>query len=103
MDLDFNFHRNKKTKEHPKTLNLKWNYSLSKGFYIGFKAIVAINFDSIGNVSILIHFKAPNDVKILMKRENLQKRRIIQKGDIIIFDKGYYIIKTTKQELTNTK
>lgn len=34
IDLDFNFNRNKKTKEHLQTLNLKWSYSSSKGFYI---------------------------------------------------------------------
>ena len=37
VDLDMNFHRNKKTKEHLKSLNLKWSYSSSKGFYIGLK------------------------------------------------------------------
>ena len=36
IDLDFNFNRNKKIKEHLKSLNLKWSYSSSKGFYIGF-------------------------------------------------------------------
>ena len=46
VDLDFNFHRNKKTKEHLKSLNLKWSYSSSKGYYIGFKATVVIDYDS---------------------------------------------------------
>ena len=41
-------------------------------------------------VSILIHSGAPNDVKLFDEiMENLQKRRIIRKGDTIIFDKGY--------------
>ena len=30
IDLDFNFNRNKKTKEHLASLNLKWSYSSSK-------------------------------------------------------------------------
>ena len=55
VDLDFNFNRNKKTKEYLKTLNLKWSYSSSKGFYIGFKATVVIDFDSMNPVCILIH------------------------------------------------
>ena len=94
VDLDFNFNRNKKTKEHLKTLNLKWSYSSSKGFYIGFKATVIIDYDSMNPVSILIHSGAPNDVKLFDEiMENLQKRRIIRKGDIIIFDKGYYSYK----------
>ena len=52
VDLDFNFNRNKKTKEYLKTLNLKWSYSSSKGFYIGFKATVVLDFDNMNPVSI---------------------------------------------------
>ena len=91
VDLDFNFHRNKKTKEHLQSLNLKWSYSSSKGFYIGFKATVVIDFDSMNPVCILIHSGAPNDAKLFDEiMKTLQKRRIIQKGDTLIFDKGYY-------------
>ena len=91
VDLDFNFNRNKKTKEYLKTLNLKWSYSSSKGFYIGFKATVVIDFDSMNPVCILIHSGAPGDAKLFDEiMENLQKRRIIEKGDTLIFDKGYY-------------
>ena len=104
VDLDFNFNRNKKTKEHLKTLNLKWSYSSSKGFYIGFKATVIIDYDSMNPVSILIHSGAPNDVKIFDEiMENLQKRRIIRKGDIIIFDKGYYSYKNYQLGISKYK
>ena len=91
VDLDFNFNLNKKTKEYLKTLNLKWSYSSSKGFYIGFKATVVIDFDSMNPVCILIHSGAPGDAKLFDEiMETLQKRRIIKKGDTLIFDKGYY-------------
>ena len=94
VDLDFNFNRNKKTKEYLKTLNLKWSYSSSKGFYIGFKATVVLDFDSMNPVCILIHSGAPGDAKLFDEiMENLQKRRIIEKGDTLIFDKGYYSYK----------
>ena len=77
MDLDINFHRNKKTKEHLKSLNLKCSYSSSKGFYIGFKATVIIDFDSMNPVSILIHSGAPNDAKLFDEiMENLQKSEL---------------------------
>ena len=47
-------------------------------------------------VSILIHSGAPNDAKLFDEiMENLQKRRIIQKGDTLIFDKDITVIKTT--------
>ena len=104
IDLDFNFNRNKKTKEHLKTLNLKWSYSSSKGFYIGFKATVIIDYDSMNPVSILIHSGAPNDAKLFDEiMENLQKRRIIQKGDILIFDKGYYSYKNYQLGISKYK
>ena len=42
-------------------------------------------------VCILIHSGAPNDTKLFDEiMETLQKRRIIQKGDILIFYKGHY-------------
>ncbi|MEG3224394.1 MAG: IS5 family transposase [Methanobacteriales archaeon Met13] len=42
-------------------------------------------------VAILIHSGAPHDTKIFTENnEKLQKRRIIQKQDTIIFDRGYY-------------
>jgi hypothetical protein len=104
VDLDFNFNRNKKTKEHLKTLNLKWSYSSSKGFYIGFKATVVIDYDSMNPVCILIHSGAPNDAKLFDEiMENLQKRRIIQKGDTIIFDKGYYSYKNYQLGISKYK
>ena len=72
-------------------MNLKWSYSSSKGFYIGFKATVVLDYDSMNPISILIHSGAPNDSKLFDEiLEILQKRRIIQKGDILIFDKEYY-------------
>ncbi len=41
-------------------------------------------------VCILIHSGVLNDAKLFDEiMETLQKRRIIQKGDTILFDKGY--------------
>ena len=91
VDVDINFHRNKKTKEHLEKINLKWSYSSSKGYYIGFKATVVLDYDSMNPVCILVHSGAPNDAKLFEEiLENLQKRRIIRKGDTLIFNKGYY-------------
>ncbi len=104
VDLDINFHRNKKTKEHLKSLNLKWSYSSSKGFYIGFKATIIIDLDSMNPVSILIHSGAPNDAKLFDEiMENLQKIRIIRKGDTLIFDKGYYSYQNYKLGISKYK
>lgn len=45
-------------------------------------------------VCMLIHSGVPNDAKLFDEiMETLQKRWIIQKGDAILFDKGYYSYK----------
>jgi hypothetical protein len=50
-----------------------------------------IEHESAMPVAILIHSGAPHDTKIFTEiMENLLKRRIIRKKDIIIFDRGYY-------------
>ena len=91
VDLDFNFKRNKKSKKDLEKINLKWSYSSSKGFYIGFKTTVVLDYQNMKPVAILIHSGAPNDTKLFNEiLQNLQKRRIIKKWDILIFDKGYY-------------
>ena len=104
VDLDINFRRNKKSKEHLEKLNLKWSYSSSKGYYIGFKATVVMDYDSLNPVCILIHSGAPNDAKLFEEiLENLQKRRIIRKGDTLIFDKGYYSYKNYQMGISKYK
>ncbi len=91
VDLDFNINRKHRNKEYLKKLNLKWSYSSSKKFYIGFKATIVIEHDSAMPVAILIHSGAPHDSKIFDNiLKELQIRRIIRKNDVIIFDKGYY-------------
>jgi len=93
-DLDFNTQRKKKTKKYLKTLDLKWSYSSSKGYYIGFKATVIVEYTSAMPVAILIHSGAPNDAKLFDEiLGELKRKRIIQDNDIIIFDKGYYSYK----------
>ena len=104
VDLDFNFNRNKKTKEYLKALNLKWSYSSSKGFYMGFKSTVVLDFDNMNPVCILIHSGAPGDAKLFGEiMENLQKRRIIEKGDTLILIKDITTMKITKLELASIK
>ncbi|CEA12510.1 transposase [Methanobacterium formicicum] len=91
VDLDYNTKRKHRSKKYLKKQNLKWSYASSYGFYIGFKATIVIEHESAMPVAILIHSGAPHDTKIFTEiMENLRKRRIIRKGDTIIFDRGYY-------------
>ena len=88
---DFNNDKHFIPKEHLEKLNLKWGFSTTKGHFIGFKVTVVLNEKTMTPVSILIHSGAPNDAKIFDEvLQNLQKRRIIKRKDIILFDRGYY-------------
>jgi hypothetical protein len=91
VDLDYNVTRKHRSKEYLEKQDLKWSYSSSYGFYIGFKATIVIEQKSTLPVAIIIHSGALHDSKIFTEiMDNLQKRRIIRKGDILIFDRGYY-------------
>jgi hypothetical protein len=91
VDLDYNVTRKHRSKKYLEKQDLKWSYSSSYGFYIGFKATIVIEQKSAIPVAIIIHSGAPHDSKIFNEIiENLKKRRIIRKNDTIIFDRGYY-------------
>jgi hypothetical protein len=93
VDLDYNVKRKHRSKKYLKKQDLKWSYSSSYGFYIGFKATIVIEQKSAMHVAIIIHSGAPNDSKIFPEiMENLRKRRVIRNGDILIFDRGYYML-----------
>ena len=94
VDLDYNVTRKHRSKKYLEKQDLKWSYSSSYGFYIGFKATVVIEQKSALPVAIIIHSGAPHDSKIFNEiMENLKKRRVIRNGDILIFDRGYYSYK----------
>ena len=82
IDLDYNIKRKTRSKKYLKKQNLKWSYSSSYGFYIGFKATIVIEQKLSMPVAILIHSGAPHDSKLFSEiMENLRKRRIIRKND----------------------
>lgn len=91
---DFNIDKKYITFDHLKELGLKWGYSTTNGHYIGFKATVVINKKLMLPIAVLVHSGSPNDSKIFIEvLEELHKRRIIKRKDIIYFDKGYYALK----------
>jgi len=104
VDLDYNIKRKHRSKKHLEKQDLKWSYASSYGFYIGFKATIVIEYESAMPVAILIHSGAPHDSKIFTEiMDELQRRRIIKKRDILIFDKGYYSYKNYQIGISNYK
>ena len=75
---------------------------VTKGFSIGFKATVVINFSSMNFVCILIYFGF-HDAKFFDKKLKITKNMNNRKKDIIIFDKGYFSYKNYQTGINKCK
>jgi hypothetical protein len=72
----------------------KRGFSTSKGHYAGFKMTLAVEYETLRPLAILIHSGSPNDAKIFDEiMFELKRRRLLQKGQQIIADKGFYSAK----------
>ena len=91
VECDINILRKYITPEHLKKLRLKFGYSNSNGYFIGYKVTVVLEKTTKTPVSILIHPGAPNDSKIFDEvLKELKRRRLIKPKDLIYFDRGYF-------------
>jgi transposase len=91
VECDINHVKQYISLEKLKKLKLKWGYSTTKGYFIGFKVTVVLDEKTLCPVSILIHPGAPNDSKLFDQTlKELKRRRIIKPKNILLFDKGYY-------------
>ena len=82
VSLDLNWFRKKITKADLEGKEFKWGYSSSKGYYIGYKLTLVIEYPSLRPVAFLLHQGSPCDAKIyeeileeLKKEKNSQRRR----------------------------
>lgn len=72
----------------------KRGFSTSKGHYAGFQMTLAVEYETLRPLAILIHPGSPNDAKIFDEiMFELKRRRLIKKGQLIIADKGFYSAK----------
>ncbi|RJS79232.1 hypothetical protein CW713_08675 [Methanophagales archaeon] len=76
------------TKADLEEKEFKWGYSSSKGYYIGYKLTMVIEYPSLMPVAFLLHQRSPGDAKLYEEiLEELKRRRIARDGDTIISDK----------------
>jgi len=69
----------------------KWTYSSYRNHYIGFKLTIAADYPIMRPLTFFLHPGFPHDSRLFEPiMEELQRKRIIRKVDITIFDKGYY-------------
>ena len=64
VSLDLNWFRKKITKADLEVKEFKWGYSPSKGYYIGHKLTLVIEYPSLMLVAFLLHQGSPCDAKI---------------------------------------
>ena len=90
---DINILKKYVSPEHLEKLDLDMGFSTTKGYYIGFKVTLVLEKDTLCPISVIIHSGAKNDAKIFNEvLEELSRRRLLRKGQVILFNKGYYSI-----------
>lgn len=91
ITVDLNWFRRRIKKSDLEEREFKWGYSPSKGYYIGYKLTLAIEYPSLKPLAFLLHQGSPNDAKLFEEiLEELKRRRIARNGDTVICDRGYY-------------
>ena len=91
VECDINILRKYISPKHLKKLRLKFGYSNSKGYFVGYKVTMVLEKTTRTPVSILIHPGAPNDSKIFDEvLKELKRRSLIKPKDLIYFDRGYF-------------
>ena len=90
ISVDLNWFRRRIRKADLEEREFKWGYSPSKGYFIGYKLTLAIEYPSLKPLAFLLHQGSPNDAKLFDEiLEELRRRRKARNGDTVIFDKGY--------------
>ncbi len=91
VSVDINWFRNTYKKTDLEHRDFKWAFSSSKGHYLGFKLLLAIEHPSLKPLAFLLYPGSPNDSKLFdgIVKE-LMRRRVMRKGDILVLDKGFY-------------
>ena len=90
IPLDLNLFKKKIRKKDLETKEYRWGYSTTRGYYIGFKLTLVVEYPALVPVAMLIHAGSPNDSKLFPEvMDDLKRRKVIRDGDIVVCDKGY--------------
>lgn len=89
--LDINWFNKKITKKSLENRDFKWGYSPHRGYFIGMKLTLALEYPNLKPLGFLINEANVPEAKIYQKiLEELSRRKILRAGDIVYSDKGYY-------------
>lgn len=91
INLNLNWHAKKISKKSLEGKEYKWGHSTHRGFFIGMKLTLALEYSTLKPLAFLINEANVPEPKIYpMILSELKKRRITKAGDILIADRGYY-------------
>jgi len=91
ITLDLNIFRRKFRKKDLLKKDYRWGFSNTRGYYLGFKLTLVVEYPKLLPLCVLLHPGSPHDsalYEVIM--DELKRRRIIRNGDMLIFDKGYF-------------
>lgn len=91
ITLDLNVFRRTFRKKDLLDRDYRWGFSNTRGYYLGFKLTLVVEYPTLLPLCVLLHPGSPHDSSLFEEiMEELKRRRIIQNRDMIIFDKGYF-------------
>ena len=89
VSVDINWFRKCKQKDL-KGKDYRWGYS-AKGLFVGMKLTLVLEHPSLKPLLFLLHPANSHEAKIFQEvMDELKRRRIVRRGDIVIMDKGFY-------------
>lgn len=89
--VDLNWFRKKITKKALAARDFKWGFSVSKGYYLGYKLTLVVAYPSLRPLCFLLHPGSPGDAPLYDEiMQELRRRRLARNGDLVVFDKGYF-------------
>ena len=93
VSVDINWFRKPVRQRDLEGKDYKWGYS-SKGMFVGFKLTLVLEHPSLKPLLFLLHPANRHEAKIFQEvMEELKRRKIIRRGDVIVMDKGFYAYK----------
>ena len=90
VSVDLNWFRKPIKQRDLEGKEYRWGYS-SKGMFIGMKLTLVLEHPSIKPLLFRLHPANRHEARIFQEiMEELRRRKMIRKGDVIIMDKGFY-------------
>lgn len=91
INLDLNWFKRKISKKMLENREFKWGHSTHRGFFIGMKLTLALEYPSLKPLAFVVNEANVSEYTVFPQiLEELQRRRKIRAEDILYFDKGYY-------------